>query len=235
MPYNNISELPESVKNVLPKPAQKLFMKVFNASFDKYGEDRAFKIAWAAVKKRFKKKGNIWVAKTTDFIKEIKYTYVFEAKEAFITKTDNDYAYIDYILSDNQPDITNEKFSDFALKSMANIISTDNPIKGRIDEDHSLVRNLLKSKGYTSDEIEQILKSLDTGIEAIYGKYNNGKLIATLKVKKDLLPLINRYKGASVEVRTPINEPIAGEYKNARLVGFVLTNNPANPRTGLAM
>jgi hypothetical protein len=35
-----------------------MFLSTFNASYDKYGEEKAFKIAWASVKKKFKKKIN---------------------------------------------------------------------------------------------------------------------------------------------------------------------------------
>lgn len=62
MPYNNISDLPKTVKE-LPTQAKKLFIKVFNSVYEKYGEERAFKIAWSAVKEKYKKKDNKWVLK----------------------------------------------------------------------------------------------------------------------------------------------------------------------------
>jgi len=50
-PYSNIDQLPKSVKNVLPVPAQIIFLKAFNSAL-KQGKDEetAFKIAWQAVK-----------------------------------------------------------------------------------------------------------------------------------------------------------------------------------------
>lgn len=235
MPYKSIEELPSKVKKVLPKAAQKLFMEVFNAAFNKYGEEKAFKIAWAAVKKRFKKKGNRWVARSKDFVSKVIYTYYFVPNNMLVTKSDGEYVYIDYVLTDNQPDLYHDKFSDFALASIANSLSIDNPIKGRIDEDHSLARKLLEQDNMPPSEIEKILNQLDTGIEAIGGKYVNGRLVATLRVKKDLLPLIKQYKGASVEVVVPEDKYVNKTFQQARLVGFVLTNNPVNPRTGIAM
>ena len=63
MPYGSISELPEGVKK-LPKHAQEIFRKAFNASLGKYGEERAFKIAWAAVKGAgYAKVGDRWIKK----------------------------------------------------------------------------------------------------------------------------------------------------------------------------
>jgi cation transport regulator len=62
MPYRSIKELPDNVK-MLPDRAKRIFMNAFNASFDK-GEESARKIAWSAVKRKFKKneKGE-WVLK----------------------------------------------------------------------------------------------------------------------------------------------------------------------------
>lgn len=50
MPYAGISELPPAVKDNLPKPAQRIFLEVANASL-KAGDDesKAFKKAWSAV------------------------------------------------------------------------------------------------------------------------------------------------------------------------------------------
>ena len=63
MPYKSIDNLPESVRNTLPIHAQHIFREAFNASIAKYGEVRAFKIAWAAVKLKFVKRSGKWVEK----------------------------------------------------------------------------------------------------------------------------------------------------------------------------
>ena len=57
MPYANRTELPESVRNVLPEHAQNIFKDAFNNAFDEYGKDeqRAFAVAWGAVKKNYHK------------------------------------------------------------------------------------------------------------------------------------------------------------------------------------
>lgn len=64
MPYKSVSELPEGVRG-LPARAKRLWMSAYNAAFKTYGgdEERAFKVAWSAVKKKFKKSGDKWVAK----------------------------------------------------------------------------------------------------------------------------------------------------------------------------
>ncbi len=50
MPYSKNSELPKAVKKLSSK-LQTLWRKVFNAAHKKYGETRAFKVAWSAVKR----------------------------------------------------------------------------------------------------------------------------------------------------------------------------------------
>jgi cation transport regulator len=66
MPYSSINELPESVKNVLPKHAQDIYKEAFNSAFEEYKnpEDRrddtdreevSHRVAWSAVKKKYQK------------------------------------------------------------------------------------------------------------------------------------------------------------------------------------
>jgi cation transport regulator len=72
MPYNKPSELPPKVKDHLPAGAQKIYMEAFNHAWEQYkssqkrtrGGDReavAHRVAWAAVKKKYKKgEDNDW-------------------------------------------------------------------------------------------------------------------------------------------------------------------------------
>ena len=63
MPYATNRELPKSVRSHLPAHAQDIFRAAYNNAFDRYGHDeaRAFRIAWAAVKRRYEKVGTQWV------------------------------------------------------------------------------------------------------------------------------------------------------------------------------
>lgn len=68
MPYDSISELPESVRDNLPKGAQEIYKEAFNNAWDEYSqrEDReatAHKVAWSAVKKEYEKRDDRWVRK----------------------------------------------------------------------------------------------------------------------------------------------------------------------------
>jgi cation transport regulator len=71
MTYKTISDLPESVRDNLPKHAQEIYMEAFNSAWEQYdepGERRgkasreevAHKVAWSAVKKKYEKKDGSW-------------------------------------------------------------------------------------------------------------------------------------------------------------------------------
>lgn len=66
MPYKVNSDLPESVQNVLPSHAQAIYREAFNSAYDEYKspsdrkgdasrEETAHRVAWAAVKQKYKK------------------------------------------------------------------------------------------------------------------------------------------------------------------------------------
>lgn len=67
MPYKSISDLPSSVQNVLPKHAQEIYKEAYNHAHEQYSqkekrrdpkeslEEICHKVAWTAVKKKYKK------------------------------------------------------------------------------------------------------------------------------------------------------------------------------------
>ena len=77
MVYKRINDLPKQVSNNLPEHAQHIYLKAFNNAIKEYAdpdnrlkktEDKetvASKVAWAAVKKEYKKDENSgkWVKK----------------------------------------------------------------------------------------------------------------------------------------------------------------------------
>lgn len=64
MPYSSIDDLPDPIQVNLPKHAQEIFMKAFNSAYERLKSDesevRAFKVGWAAVKKRYEKRDGRW-------------------------------------------------------------------------------------------------------------------------------------------------------------------------------
>jgi cation transport regulator ChaB len=61
MPYAK-GETPGGTERV-PAHGQAIYRAAFNAAYKQYGEERAHAIAWSAVKKKYRKKGNEWVSK----------------------------------------------------------------------------------------------------------------------------------------------------------------------------
>lgn len=57
MPYSKISDLPESVRDHLPKHAQEIYQAAYNSAYEQYDheEERAHRVAWAAVKNDYEK------------------------------------------------------------------------------------------------------------------------------------------------------------------------------------
>lgn len=74
MPYKNIKDLPERIKDNLPKHAQEIYRKSFNNAWKQYKdpkerkgnasrEEVSHKVAWAAVKQKYKKVKGDWKEK----------------------------------------------------------------------------------------------------------------------------------------------------------------------------
>ena len=66
MPYEVNEDLPASVRRHLPPHAQDIFRAAFNHAWIEYNnradqEETAMRVAWAAVKRRYRKVGEDWV------------------------------------------------------------------------------------------------------------------------------------------------------------------------------
>jgi cation transport regulator len=69
MPYRDNSELPRAVQSHLPPHAQDIYREAFNNAWQHYAqgtghEEIAHRVAWAAVKRHYRKLGRRWVAKS---------------------------------------------------------------------------------------------------------------------------------------------------------------------------
>ena len=67
MPYRRNADLPPAVRDHLPPHAQDIFREAFNHAWVEYaddprGEEIPHRVAWAAVKRRYRKLGDAWVA-----------------------------------------------------------------------------------------------------------------------------------------------------------------------------
>jgi len=76
MPYSLLDELPESMKQNLPRYAQEIYQAADNNAWEEYAdpsdrrdqedtrEETAHKVAWSAVKKTYDRKDGRWVRKS---------------------------------------------------------------------------------------------------------------------------------------------------------------------------
>lgn len=64
MPYKTNKDLPDPIKKALPEAAQNIYRGAFNGSAaQNMAEKQSHAIAWAAVKRKYKKEGEEWIAK----------------------------------------------------------------------------------------------------------------------------------------------------------------------------
>lgn len=74
MPYDSISDLPDQVKENLPKHAKEIYKEAYNSAWEQYKdpedrrddssrEETSHKVAWNAVKKVYKKVDGKWKRK----------------------------------------------------------------------------------------------------------------------------------------------------------------------------
>ena len=68
MPYDKLSDLPDSVKDNLPEHAQEIFQAAFNSANAQYDdESRWFATAWAAVENVYHKNDDGKWVKRSDY------------------------------------------------------------------------------------------------------------------------------------------------------------------------
>ena len=67
MPYGSNDDLPPSVRDHLPPHARDIFRVAFNHAWQSHGGDEAtaFRIAWSAVKRSYRKSRDVWVRRDT--------------------------------------------------------------------------------------------------------------------------------------------------------------------------
>ena len=66
MPYASTDDLPESVRGHLPSHAREIYLAAFNNAWRQHARDPdheavVHRIAWGAVKRSYRKDGDVWV------------------------------------------------------------------------------------------------------------------------------------------------------------------------------
>jgi cation transport regulator len=69
VPYEKLTDLPDNVRDNLPKHAQEIYQAAYNSAEEQYDEeDRRHRVAWSAVKEKYEKdeESGEWVPKEED-------------------------------------------------------------------------------------------------------------------------------------------------------------------------
>ena len=73
MPYLTVEDLPQPIQAHLPLHAQEIYLGAFNSSWTQYAgrgpeqrESIAHRVAWAAVKRKYRKSGDRWIPIDSD-------------------------------------------------------------------------------------------------------------------------------------------------------------------------
>jgi len=216
MPYKTISELPERIRKALPKKAQQLFLKVFNKAYAKYGETTAFKIAWAAVKKKYQpSKSGKWVLHSTGVV-------VSYEKPLPIGDEDNEVRrYIEFVVTSPAKTTKGERFHPQFIRTVGNQLQG---IKG--DLEHANLLNLDLPKMWIIKVLDSrvigneihataILNHLHPYYETVWEMLKEGKLGASIEVEYDDDDFVITDEGRV--------------YFDGNVIGVSLTTSWANP------
>lgn len=208
--------------------AKNYYDKVHNEALKHYDSNRANKIALSMTKNKFTKVENTYIARAEDFSDVTVVTYEFTKDSVNISRDADGNTFYDYILSSGARDGHGTTMGPMFLNSMVDQINNEGLV-GRVEDSHGRYHELL-AKGLSDEEIEEIL-SKETGIKAVSAKLVDGKVVAKVKVSKEVLPEVDKYVGASIEATLPSEAIREGVVTQGRLQGFILTNTPSNPES----
>lgn len=223
----------------LPKEAREMWESTFKVAKEKYGSERAGQIAWAVVKKKYKKEGDKWIKIGRDLNMSGKVTLTSEklvCRGESVGDLSNDYFLEGYIATPNFS-MDNYLFTPELLESLSKQIK-EHPINIKGDLDH--VGTRMKRGMKVKDNLptyENFMKIVDTNIDsnglwvkAKLDKYTDNFPLLWNKIKEGF------YDAFSIEVgldkESTRLELVNGRYVNVARKGtikkFSLTGEPVD-------
>lgn len=228
MPYKTSSEnLPSYIKK-LPDDIKRRWVSLYNAAYERYGDEKALIIANTWLKQNIKK--TEVVAKTEKKLTLIQF-HVDDSKE-LIKRSEAGDEYIDFVLTDTLPDKEGVQYPLKLLEKWAKKVNEGDMLLGDID--HAEYDRLLAS-GLGADEVIEKLKSktgIAKGLKAII---NDGKLWIRAIIDKRYKSMIkNKAKGVSLEALLVRDSD--GNIVDGDLGGFTfgVSCDPVNDRAVIA-
>jgi len=212
MPYTSISQLPKPVKK-LPKKLQRMFMHVFNYTYQRTNGDEAksFKIAWGVVKKHLKKQKKKIVKKHLSFTP-------LKFKSA---KTLNGDVFIDFIMTAEALDKQGQVVTKELISKLSSELNKQS-IFGDIEH-----ARLYK---YTGDSLLSLpLLELLKVTQVDDKLFGTARLLKSHPYSSQVLDMIrnNKLNGISIEIAYDSDDLVGNRFVGGSVIGFTLTQDPA--------
>ena len=232
--------MPIAILKRLPKKARQIWESTYNSAKAKHGPERASKIAWGAVKNKYKKEGNKWVLKGRSVLFKSEITINSQklvCRSEGIGDTSRDYLIEGYVATPNLVEEDGMIYTPKFLRSLEKQIR-EFPITVKGDIEH--INHRLESGRKVKEEIptmEDIMNIVDTKVD------ENGLWIrAKLDKYVENFPMIwerlkNRFYDAfSIEVYLDerkarlvnVGNGYVREVNEGRIKSFTLTGRPAD-------
>ena len=229
MPYTqNSKDLPSYVMK-LSDANKSRWIEIFNAAYEKYGEEKALLLANTWLKRNIKKESV--VAKSTASVEHLVFTV--DTSSELIKRADDGEDYIDFILTDDKPDDEGVVYPPELLKKWADQINSGQLLLG--DFDHEKF-NVLVKQGLRPNDVMQRLKTKPGIAKMIKAVIDKGKLWVRTVIDKRYKKLIKeKAKGVSLEASL-IRDDTTNEIIDGVLGGFTfaINSNPHNERAMIA-
>lgn len=221
MPYNKNKELPSYVKKLSSK-LQEGWKSVFNAAYDKYGEERATMIANAWVKKQ---------AEPKKLVKRSVVSFELDSSSGFIKRSRDGEEYVTFVLNSTQPHRDGKLFSEKMLRNWAETINNNPTMIGGGDADHVLYDQLVDSN-VSDDTVRSVLKSKKGIARMVQATFKDGKLWVRAVLDKRYKRIVEKSRGVSAEALCSWDGNVATD---GELLGFSFNVNttPADYAAGV--
>lgn len=227
MLYKETSQLPETVRNILPKNGQKLFMDIANKQIAKgNNESTAIQVSWAYVKSKFRKVDGKLVANDEDFIlPELYELHLESTNNELIINDEMGELVVDAVLASTKPfknpNGEDRFFSEEDLMEIAEQINTQGSTNPTFT--HQELSDIIMKYGFNYELVANELKKNRGLLKSIKAVVKEGKLWIRAMLDKRYKNHINKFKGVSIEA---LSTPVGNRLTKPQYLGFIFTNNP---------
>jgi cation transport regulator ChaB len=235
--------MPVKALKKLPQKARRIWEATFTEAKKKFGAERASKIAWSAVKKLYKQKGDNWVKRSTDFITSSNKLLV----RSEIGDISNDY-FLDGCVATTYPnDYDNVVLTKELLDGIVENFR-ENKFNPKADIEHIESRLQRGFKVEIPETDKDILKTMDMEVKPFgdgnYGLHVKGMLDRTVENFEKIWYKLNNgfYDSFSVEIypdksKKQLKQIPGGDYKEywygGNLHKFTITGRPIDRKASI--